>query len=96
MSSFNGECEKHEQLAIDIATIKSNIEYIKEAITKHIDVEERPGGYRNQLILLKNEVDVIKKGYWKACIISGVIGGLLGQVSPSIFNWFAGIVLASH
>jgi len=91
---MSGECERHEQLVTDIATIKTDIAYIKENVCRHIKEGEKEGGFRDRLLIAEKEIAVIKQGYWKACLISGLFGGLLGKLSPDFFNWLVKTVFA--
>jgi hypothetical protein len=91
---MSGECERHEQLVTDIATIKADIKYIKESVCRHISEGEKEGGFRDRLLIAEKEISVIKNGYWKACIVSGILGGLLGKLSPDFFNWMVKAVFA--
>lgn len=82
-------CEYHTKLVSDIAVIKNDIGYIKDKVCNHVDEGERQGGYRDRVFLLeqqmidhKKEIATIKKGYWKACIVSGLLGGLIVRVGP--------------
>lgn len=41
---------------------------------------------------LCNEISVIKKGYWKACIVSGIIGGMIGNTAPGVFVFISKLI----
>lgn len=79
-------CEKHLDVARDLAVIKSMLSAIQDRMMHHVDEGERPGGYRDRLIVAELEISTIKKGYWKACIVSGIIGGMLGNLTPDLIN----------
>lgn len=87
-------CEQHIQLASDIAVIKNSIKNIEEGITKHINEAESRGGYRDRLIILEQEVSVIKKMMWIRVSIAGIIGGLIGSGSADaislLIKWMIG------
>lgn len=85
-------CEYHTLLVADIAVIKTDIKYIKDKVCNHIREGEERGGFRDRLIILEQEVSVIKKGYWKTAIVSGLIGGLVGNLSPDIITGIARLV----
>ena len=36
---------------------------------------------------LKRTVDEMRKTLWTVCIVGGVIGGLLGKITPDFFNF---------
>ena len=93
---MSGECERHEQLVTDIATIKTDIAYIKENVCRHIKEGEKEGGFRDRLLIAEREIEAIKSAFWKACLVSGVIGGLLGKLSPDFFNWMIKTVFAGQ
>lgn len=89
-------CEKEAEwgaLKVTLESMTAWMNRIENGICKHIDEGERKGGYRDRLRdleeqrnTLKKEISTIKKGYWKACIVSGLIGGLLGNLTPEAFN----------
>ncbi|MFA4991385.1 MAG: hypothetical protein WC569_02275 [Candidatus Omnitrophota bacterium] len=89
-------CENHTSLVADIAVIKTDIKYIKNKVCSHIDEGEKSGGFRDRLIVAEQAIDVIKKGYWKSSLVAGLIGGLLGKISPDIFDWLVKAVFAQH
>ena len=85
-------CAEHLKLAVDLATIKETLQNIESKICNHVHDSDRPGGYRDRVVGLElsqnnlvKEISIIKSGYWKACIVSGVIGGLLGKLAPDFF-----------
>lgn len=92
-------CEYHVQLASDIAVIKTSLESIKDKVCVHIREGEEKGGFRDRLIVqeqtvetLAKEIDIIKKGYWKTAIVAGIIGGLVGNLSPDIVSGIAKLI----
>ena len=73
--------------------VLTQLEIFTSKVCKHIEEGEKEGGFRDRL--LKAEVDIkfaneslstIKKSYWKACIVSGLIGGLIGKLTPDMMN----------
>lgn len=85
-------CDEHLKLAVDIATIKETLQNIESKVCTHVYDGDRPGGYRDRVMILEQghnnltkEISAIKQGYWKACIVSGMIGGLLGKLAPDMF-----------
>lgn len=92
-------CEYHVELVKDIATIKSDIAYIKDNFSCHIKDAEKDGGFRDRLLLtetrlvaLGQEISLIKKGYWINGIIGGLIGGLLATSAPETFKLIGKLV----
>ena len=74
--------------------ILTNLENITTKICKHIEEGEKEGGFRDRLLLLEQTVCTLKKSYWKTALVCGIIGGLLGKVSPDIFNIFVKLAFA--
>jgi len=87
-------CPDHIQLKADIEVIKTDLKYIREKVCTHIHDGEKEGGFRDRLLLAEQAIDILKKSYWKTCIVAGVIGGLLGKLSPDIINFFVKMVMA--
>jgi hypothetical protein len=85
-------CEYHTLLVADIAVIKNSLANIEKKMCSHVEDGEKQGGFRDRLIIAEQEISIIKKGYWKACLISGLIGGLVGNVSPDIITSIAKLV----
>lgn len=93
-----------------ITTIEATFEYFVKRTGDHIHEGEKQGGHRDRLILAEKDIaantkqienlwkyiSALKKGYWKACLISGliggIIGGLLGKVSPDFFNLIVRVI----
>ena len=48
--------------------------------------------FHNNYVSLKTEISVIKRGYWVVGIVSGSIGGLIGNNAPDFFNFLAKIL----
>jgi hypothetical protein len=74
--------------------VLTQLENITDKVCTHIKEGEKEGGYRDRLLIAEKEICVIKKGYWKACLVSGVIGGLLGKLSPDLLSFLFKAVFA--
>lgn len=92
-------CEKHIELAEDIAVIKNSLQNIAERICKHIEEGEKTGGIRDKVFVNENEIRRIeqmvkenKKSVWLSGIIGGVIGGLLAKSSPEFFSLLSKVI----
>ncbi len=88
-------CDQHMQIATDLATIKqltndmhATFQEVKLRFIGHIVEGERPGGIREKVTLLEREVAALKKAMWARCIISGIIGGLVGSGSADVLTSF--------
>ena len=73
--------------------ILNQLENITNKFYKHIEEGEKEGGHRDRIAWaekdikqLKCQVSEIRKGYWKAGLIGGVIGAVGGQ-SPQILGF---------
>lgn len=62
---------------------------LKAAIKRsedHIYEGEREGGVRDRLSKLETDYEkfksLVKQGYWKACIVTAVVGGLIARSAP--------------
>ena len=90
---MNDFCAQHMDMVKDMATVKQvvmdmskSFDDVKARMVSHVHEGERPGGVRDRLLLLEQEISTIKKGYWKACIVAGVIGGLLADATPEVIK----------
>lgn len=55
---------------------------------KHCDESDEPKtGYRDRLVNVEVEVKSIRAGVYKAAIVGGIIGALIGQTSPDLIQW---------
>jgi hypothetical protein len=86
---MEGYCESHVALATDIATIKSDIQYIRNEVCKHIKEGEEKGGYRDRLVVvelavvsLTKEIAALKTAKWITAMVGGAIGGLIAIALP--------------
>jgi hypothetical protein len=71
--------------------MKKSLDDVNTAMKTHIVEAERPNGVRDRLgiaetsiRILQGEISTIKQGYWRTCIISGVIGGLFARLAPDL------------
>lgn len=83
-------CESHEQLIVDIATIKSDISYIKDKVCSHISQGEEKGGFRDRLIIVEQAVAALRTSTWKVGMTAGFVGALIGNVAPEAIKVVAG------
>lgn len=90
------QCESHEKLSNNIVKLQTSFDEVKERICNHIDEGEKSGGFRDRLLVIEEAVSVLKKSYWKTAITCGIIGGLLGKVSPDIFNFLVKVAFAHN
>jgi len=77
-----------------IAKLETGFEYFIKRTADHISEGDRQGGYRDRLVILEQQVSVIKQGYWKTAITAGCLGGLIGNLSPDLIKgllWLVGI-----
>jgi hypothetical protein len=89
------QCEEHGKLITDIVEIKTIVKYISERMVSHIEEGEKPKiGFRDRIIILEQEVSALKQAEWGRVIAAGVIGGLIGNLSPDLIKgllWLVGI-----
>ena len=85
-------CDYHITLVADIAVIKTDIKYIKDKVCNHVTEGEGPGGWRDRLVILEQEVRTLKSSIWKIGLTSGVIGALVGNATPELIKWIAGLL----
>lgn len=85
----NEVCDYHTTLVSDIAVIKNDIKYIKDKVCNHVTEGEGPGGWRDRLVILEQEVKVLRSNIWKIGLSSGVIGALVGNATPEVIKWAA-------
>lgn len=88
-------CTYHTELVSDIATIKSDVTYIRETLdkqdarmTKHVDEGDKVGGFRDRLIILEQEIAALKKAMWVRVGVAGAVGGLIGSGSTEAITLF--------
>lgn len=94
---------KVDQKLADIQDVLTD-ERVK--MKEHIEDASKSGGWHERIatserrianieIMIQKEISIIKQGYWKACVVSGVIGGLVASGSPEFFR-FLGKILFGH
>ena len=66
--------------------VLATLEHFTRKVCKHIDDGEKQGGFRDRVLILEETVSALKRSYWKTALTCGIIGGLLGKISPDIFN----------
>lgn len=79
-----GFCEKLGGILEAIKGMHNEQARTNASIERHIMEAEKTGGVRDRLGLaeasirvLQGEISTIKQGYWKACIVSGALSGLI-------------------
>lgn len=77
-------CGKIGSMEAKIDALKASVDEALVSIKTHITEADRPGGVRDRVTELERTISVIKQGYWKACIVSAVVGGLLARLAPEI------------
>lgn len=93
--------EDYSELSAKVAVMQNDIGHIREVLTcdrqevkRHVQEGEAVGGYRDQVLTLKLQVDNVKRGIWKVGLTSGFIGALVGSGSKDaivmLINWFIG------
>lgn len=86
------QCEEHTQLIADVAVIKNDISYIRTRVCEHIDEGEKQGGFRDRVLVLEREL-----GHFKAWIfVAGVLGGLVGKLTPDVISFLLKCVFANQ
>jgi hypothetical protein len=88
------------QIATDLATIKqvtndmhASFQEVKLRFIGHIQEGERPGGIRERVLILEREVSALKKAMWFRCIVSGLIGGLVGSGAADAISLIVKILM---
>jgi len=80
-------CSYHLDFVKDISEIKTDLSYIKDKICAHILEGEKPvTGFRDRIVILEQEVSALKKAEWTRTIVAGLIGGLVGNISPDLIQ----------
>lgn len=92
-----------QSLAAGIASLDNTISQAFKRINGHIDEGEKIGGSRDrirnaetgiEIIKLavedrKKEIDKLRREVWRMAIIGGVMGGLVGHITPDFFKLLA-------
>ena len=86
-------CDSHIQLATDIATIKNDISYIKAKVCSHVEEGEKQGGFRDRLVIIEQDISALKKAKWITAVTAGLIGGLVSQLTPEVFEWLIKLII---
>ena len=86
-------CDSHVRLSQDIAVIKNDLNYIKSQVCNHIREGEAKGGYRDRLIIAEQDISALKKAAWGRTILAGLIGGLVSQLTPEVFQWLISLLI---
>ena len=66
--------------------VLTQLEYLSSKICSHIQQGEEKGGFRDRLIIMEQDISALKKAEWTRVIVAGVIGGLIGNLSPDLVN----------
>jgi hypothetical protein len=65
------------ELTADIAEIKAILKTLKEQVVSHVSEGDKPGGYRDRLLILEQKIAAWEKFMWLRLGIAGLIGGLV-------------------
>jgi len=57
-----------------------------DCMNKHIDEGDKPGGFRDRILIVEQNIKELKKAEWTRVIVAGVLGGLIGNVSPDLIQ----------
>jgi len=74
--------------------VLAQLENMSAKICGHINEGDKQGGFRDRIIILEQEVSALKQAEWGRVIAAGVIGGLIGNLSPDLIKgllWLVGI-----
>ena len=84
-------CAEHGMICSKIGEIHALLIKLDASITSHILEADRAGGVRDRVAALEaiatanaKSISTIKQGYWKTCLVSGVVGGLLARLAPDL------------
>lgn len=88
-------CGHHVQLSNDLAVIKNDLEYMRNRVTQHVDEGEREGGYRDQMLIMKRDIDDLKKRFWISSAVGGLIGAVVGSGSNDVIVMFIKWIVGS-
>ena len=76
--------------------VLTQLEYISSKVCSHIKEGEERGGYRDRLIVIEQEVNSLKRAEWTRVVFAGVIGGLIGKLTPDLINFLIKCVFAGN
>lgn len=88
-------CLKEEQwgeLKTTLKYLTESMNRIEKRVLTHVEEGDRPGGFRDRLLILERDVSIMKKGYWIAAVVGGVIGGMLGSSVPEAFAFIFKVI----
>lgn len=77
-----------------ITKLETGFEYFIKRTADHIAEGDKQGGFRDRVVILEQQVSALKKAEWTRVITAGVIGGLIGNLSPDLIRsilWLLGI-----
>lgn len=77
-------CEKLGGILATLKGMKETNDETNKAIKDHILEADKPGGIRDRVKTLEDTISVIKQGYWKACVVSAIVGGLVARLAPEL------------
>ena len=94
------QCPEHTKMVSDITKLSGKIDGLTKAwdrvektFTLHIVEGDKPGGYRDRLLIseqqakeMEKEIKAVRNSLWRVCLVSGLIGGLVGKLTPELFN----------
>ena len=86
-------CEYHTLSVADIAVMKNDLAYIKDKVCSHVSDGDKPGGFRDRLIILEQEVSALKKAMWIRVAVAGFVGGLVANGTPEAVQWLIKIII---
>jgi len=103
-------CEEHREsmqqisaLVTSMAVLNASFSQVKDKISTHIDDGEKQGGFRDRLVIIEHtqkeiivpQMNELKKNIWSQCILAGLLGGLIGHITPQIFELLVKVAFAS-
>lgn len=77
-----------------ITKLETGFEYFIKKTADHISEGDKQGGYRDRLVVLEQAVSALKKAEWTRTLTAGLVGGLVGNISPELIKgvlWLIGI-----
>jgi hypothetical protein len=93
-------CEDHysvmenlSRVAADLHVTTSNLKTLSDNVTRHHSESEREGGHRDRIAKIEILADLadrerkqIRGDMWKTGLFSGIIGGLIGKLTPELID----------
>lgn len=90
-SEHGAMCGKIGNMDAKIDALKASVDRVLENVESHIHEADKPGGVRDRVSTLESTIRIqhemistIKAGYWKACIVSAIVGGLFARLAPEM------------